>query len=160
MQPLQAEGPAPQGFGSRIPSMASNFQEAATSFLEAARANAAQGAQGPAAAPTQAPESQQAQQAQQAVQQAWQSMPYLQLLQSMDSRQLQSLSTVSASPPPTERQPGQQHPCLSGLALAMGTLKPRLSYQAKPCSVFCCHLGIHVASTHGHRESANTVCKP
>ena len=107
MQPLQAQGSAPQGFGSRIPSMASNFQEAATSFLEAARANAAYN---PAPAPAQAHEAQQAQQAQQAVQQAWQSMPYLQLLQSMDSRQLQSLSTVSASPPPSaERHTGQHH---------------------------------------------------
>ena len=69
-----------QGFGSRIPSMASNFQEAATSFLEAARASAVQGSasqasaacKGPAA-PAQTPEFQQAQQAQQAVQQAWQS---------------------------------------------------------------------------------------
>ncbi len=90
--------------------MASNFQEAATSFLEAARANASQM---PSPMPAKALEPQQAQhaqQAQQAMQQAWQSVPYLQLLQSMDSRQLQSLSTVSASPPPSaERHTGEQH---------------------------------------------------
>ena len=90
--------------------MASNFQEAATSFLEAARANSIPN---PAMATPKALEPQQAQhaqQAQQAMQQAWQTVPYLQLLQSMDSRQLQSLSTVSASPPPSaERQTGQRH---------------------------------------------------
>lgn len=90
---LQPQGSMPEAFGSRVPSMASNFQEAAASFLEAARASAGQS---PAPAPAQ-----QAQQSQQAAQQAWQSMPYLQMLQSLNSRQLQSLSTISASPPPS-----------------------------------------------------------
>ena len=93
---LKSQGSAPEAFGSRIPSMASNFQGAAASFFEAARTSAGQS---PAPAPAQ-----QAQQMQQAAQQAWQSMPYLQMLQSLDSRQLQSLSTISASPPPSAGQ--------------------------------------------------------
>ena len=94
--------------------MASNFQEAATSFLEAARANAL--AQSPASSPAQAQQTQQTQLAQQA-QQAWQSKPYLQLLQSMDSRQLQSLSTISASPPPSSAERYTGEFCL----LSLGT---------------------------------------
>ena len=90
---LKSETSVPEAFGSRIPSMASNFQEAAASMLEAARASSAQPASGSPAPPgPHAPP-------------PLHSVPYLQLLQSLDSRPLHSLSTLSASPLPSASPP-------------------------------------------------------
>lgn len=106
MQAAEQVDAPPEAFGSRLPSMASNYQEAAASFLQAARTNSGQS---PALSPAQTQQTQQAQHMQHMQQAARQSFPYLQLLQSMDSRQLQSLSTVSASPPPSaEQQTGER----------------------------------------------------